>query len=123
MKRDMDLIRLLLLRSAGDEDALRLAEQYSVPERAYHVALLKDAGFVEAAISRDQHGLPSGAVVMRLTWQGHDFLDAMRDDNIWKKAKEKILKPGVSWTFSILIEFLKAEAKQKLFGAAGLPDA
>jgi hypothetical protein len=41
----------------------------------------------------------------------------MRDDTVWKKAKEHVLKPGASWTFDILKEWLKAEAKSRL----GLP--
>lgn len=110
----MDLIRLLLLRSEGDEEAKNRVEKYPVPERAYHVFLLKDAGLIEAEIVRDENDVPSGAVVGDLTWQGHEFLDAMRDDTIWKKAKEKMVKPGISWTVSLLFEFLKAEAKKKL---------
>jgi hypothetical protein len=38
----------------------------------------------------------------RLTWEGHEFLDATRDSKVWKLAKEKVLKPGASWTFSLL---------------------
>jgi hypothetical protein len=115
MKRDMDLIRLLLLRSEGDEEAAQLVEKYEVPERAYHVALLQQAGFVDADITCDEHGQPNGAIVRGLTWQGHEFLDAMRDDTVWKKAKNKMIKPGVSWTASLLFEVLKAEAKKQLW--------
>lgn len=114
MKRDMDLIRLLLLRSEGDEEAEKLVERYPVPERAYHVGLLKDAGFVNAEIRCDENGVPNGAVVTGLTWQGHEFLDAMRDDTVWKNAKDKMLKPGISWTVSLLFEVLKAEAKKQI---------
>jgi hypothetical protein len=48
---------------------------------------------------------------------GHDFLDAARDATIWSEAKDKALKPGVSWAFSMLAEFLKAEAKAHLMKA------
>jgi hypothetical protein len=34
MKRDMELIRTLLLRSEDDEEAVKKAESYSVEERA-----------------------------------------------------------------------------------------
>jgi hypothetical protein len=114
MKRDMDLIRLLLLRSVGDEKAARLVEKYDVPERAHHVALLQQAGFVDAVVTCDEYGQPTRAIVRGLTWQGHEFLDAMRDDTVWKKAKNKMIKPGVSWTVSLLFEVLKAEAKKQL---------
>jgi purine nucleoside phosphorylase len=114
MKRDMELIRTLLLRSEGDEAAVRIADTYSVEERAYHVQLMVDAGFVEAIVHRNADGAPIGAITSRLTWAGHDFLDAMRDDTIWKKAKEHVLKPGASWTFDLLKEWLKVQAKEKL---------
>jgi hypothetical protein len=121
MKRNMELIRLLLMRSEGDEQAAKEAEHYSVEERACHVALLKDAGFVQAMIRTDSEGRPSGAVVIRLTWQGHDFLQATRDPKIWNKIKDTILKEGVSWTSSLLLQLLKYEAKRRLTGLLGHP--
>lgn len=45
------------------------------------------------------------------------LIDATKDDSIWNKARENIFKPGVSFTFGLLLEWLKLEAKQKL----GLP--
>jgi hypothetical protein len=118
MKRDMDLIRLLLMRSSGYDVAKDL-EPYSDQERAFHVALLKDAGYVDAVIRTDAKGFPNGSVVIRLTWQGYEFLQAMTDSKIWKSAKEHILKPGVSWTTSLLLEWLKLEARRHI---PGFPD-
>ena len=92
-------------------------EHYSTEVRAYHVALMKDAGLIEGIVNSDADGNPVGYFVSRMTWAGHDFLDAARDDNLWKKAKEFVLKPGVSWSFELLKEWLKHEARQRL----GLP--
>ena len=55
-----------------------------------------------------------------MTWQGHEFLDSARSDSVWHTAKEKMLKPGISWTFGLLSEALKALAKQQL-ARVGLP--
>jgi hypothetical protein len=110
MKRDMELIRYILLQQE--------AEQPIVGEHAevvYHIALLKEAGFVNAVVRNDHLGIPSDAKILNLTCAGHDFLDAARDDKIWRMAKEKFIKPGVSWTFSILLEWLKQEARQRFF--------
>jgi hypothetical protein len=71
---------------------------------------------IEAELIRDENGQPNSVNVFRLTWDGHDFLDATRDSKIWKLAKERVLKPGVSWTFSILVEWLKQEARKRIFG-------
>jgi len=73
---------------------------------------------VEAALMPDNGKEPAiMARVFRLTWNGQDFADAATDDTIWKKAKEKVLQPASSWTFALLLEYLKAEIKAKL----GLP--
>lgn len=114
MKRNMDLIRLLLLRSEGDQDAAAECTKFTVEELGYHVQLLIDAGLVEGMVARDSNGAIIGAVVSRLTWSGHEFVQTMRDNTLWKKAKEHFLKPGVSWSFDLLKEWAKHELKQKL---------
>jgi hypothetical protein len=81
---------------------------------------MKDAGLIEAAIAKGPDGSPAGAVIIRMTWAGHDFLDAARDDTVWRKAKDNVLKPGVSWTFDLLKQTLKALAQQQL-ARIGLP--
>lgn len=84
------------------------------PSEAYQIALMKDANLVEAEV-KTTCGIPSEATIIRLTWAGHDFLDSSRDNRIWKLAKERVLKPGISWSFSILVEWLKREAHQQIF--------
>ncbi len=116
MKRDMDLIRMLLLR----EEAGKMPDELSAFDNrtiAYHVALMRDAGLVEGNVVDDENGEPFEAVIFRLTWDGHEFLAATRNSEIWKGVKQHIIKPGVSWTFSILLEWLKDEAKRRI--AAG----
>ena len=54
---------------------------------------------------------------IRLTWKGHEFLDAARNDTIWKKALGHIKKAGVQVTLPVLEEVLKKAAKDLL----GLP--
>ena len=118
----MDVIRLLLLRQETGESPPEL-EQHDQKLVVYNIALMLDAGFIEGRVISDENGSPRGAVIIRMTWAGHDFLDSTRDPSIWAKAKERVLKPGVSWTFSILVEFLKAEAQRRLGSVLGLPSA
>ena len=106
----MDLIRLLLMRAAGYEDAAAEAEQYPIPQRAFHTALLKDAGYVIAVISDDEHGFPARAATVRLTWQGYEFLQLMWDKTIWNRAKATIIEKGVPWATPLLIHWLKIQA-------------
>lgn len=121
MKRDLSLIRSLLLAceaapagSAPEVDALEglCPDQATLVE---HIALLSEAGLLSVIDASTHDG--EDYIVRRMTWAGHEFLDALRDDTIWKKAKEHVLKPGASWTFDILKEWAKHEIKERL----GLP--
>ena len=114
MTRDMDMIRKIL--AEVEARGIEHPDPVTDPNFAYQVALMKEAGLVDAAVVEDDFGLPRTANVIRLTWDGHDFLDASRDSKIWKMAKEHIIKPGASWTFSMLVEWLKLEARRRVFG-------
>jgi hypothetical protein len=109
----MDLIRLLLLDHEGEEPKPDLSA-YTEAQQVEHSALLIEAGFVHGQVIEGNDGNPSGTVVLRLTWAGHEFLAAARNETIWKKAGEQINKAGVSVTASILQELLKQFLKQTL---------
>lgn len=122
MKRDMDIIRAIFIaaessQQSGHPDGLHKIDGVDDKVAAYHVALLKDAGYVEASVSKEHNGLPWRFESLRMTWSGHEFLDAMRDDTVWNKVKEHVIKPGASWTVSLLLESLKTEIRTRL----GLP--
>jgi len=115
MKRDMELIRLLLLQSESGEEPPELSS-YSIDDQLYNLQLMEDANLIVVRFSRGNENEVVSASTERLTWAGHDFLDSTRDSKIWKLAKEHVLKSGVSWTFSLLTEWLKQQAHQQLFG-------
>jgi hypothetical protein len=71
-----------------------------------------EAGLVVGITTNDARGTLARGIIARLTWQGHEFLDAARNDTTWRKARETFFKPAVAWTFGLLTEFLKAEAKR-----------
>jgi hypothetical protein len=52
--------------------------------------LLKDAGFMEAAVLKSQDGVMVQPI--RLTWSGHEFIDAARRSKVWEAAKAFALK-------------------------------
>jgi hypothetical protein len=119
MKRDIDLIRRIILatRDAPAGESISCFEDdVARPVFLEHVRLLIEANLADGRILPGHMGVPEDAVIFRLTWDGHDYADAMNDETVWKKVREKILKPGVSWTFSILGELLKAEARKHLPG-------
>ncbi len=118
MKRDMDLVRSILREAELCDDSYGInspaIEGYNEAQIAYHLGLLVDGGFI--GVSQISGGFQEEElyVGITLTWKGHDFLDATKDDSLWQKAKDTFLKPGVSFTLDILLVWLKAEAKAKL---------
>lgn len=115
MKRDMDVIRRILLEIEASETPYL---NYNEREDVQHAVLLHDAGFIVGTSHRaDAHGVIL-ITVERLTWSGHEFLQSIRDDSLWSKAKEKVVMPGASWTVEVLKEWAKYEIKSKL----GIPN-
>ena len=112
MKRDMDLIRQLLLRAEAAPDGQLTVDD---PLETYQVRLMIDAGLTDGQISEElTTSAPRHSFIHGLTWAGHDFLDAARDDTLWKKAKEHVIKPGASFTFEFVKEWLKTEIRSGL---------
>lgn len=56
-------------------------------------------------------------------WAGCEFVDAIRDDTLWQKAKVNVLRPGMSFTFDVLKDWLKTEITQGFPAARALAQA
>ena len=122
MKRDMDLIRQIVLAVQAADGPVFGVEGIDNKDFCVHAQLLDEAGLVACPPSiRGQLAPPNKAVIFRLTWAGHDFADSITDNTIWKKAKDNVIKPSASWTFSILMEYLKIEIKRHIPGMESLP--
>jgi len=108
----MNLIRLLLLSIEGAED-VDLSE-YADEQIGYHSQLLLEAGLVSGS---DLTGLGEEyprVHLESLTWEGHDFLDAARNESVWKKAMSKVSGLGGSFTFDVLKAVLIGIIKSEL---------
>lgn len=117
MKRDMDLIRRIALTLVDQPPNTLLQSLPDVPETVFitHVAWMDEAGLVRAKYKESLGGSDgSYAFVFRLTWAGCEFADAVRSDTIWSKAKANVLRPGISFTFDMLKDWLKTEITQGL---------
>lgn len=85
--------------------------EYSELETAYHVQILSEAGFIDAVELTDFDGYDWKA--KRMTYDGHEFLDTVRDGEIWKLTKETGKEAGIA-SLQALFEIGKSIAKQKL---------
>jgi len=111
MKRDMDLIREILLKieSYNEDDPITdlNIQKYNKEEIGYNVYLIKNAGLIEGKIFfRSETIQPAGYAIFRMTWAGHDFLDACRDEDRWNQAKVIIKKLGEGVTFDVVKHIL-----------------
>jgi len=121
MKRDLDLLREQLLQiealDLGDGDDLEL-DQKATPDRVFreHLRLLKEAGFIEALEVPDTEDASTHYLPTRLTFEGHEYLDAVRDPEVWKKTKSIVGTAGGAG-IAFVWEIAKTETKRRL----GLP--
>lgn len=60
-------------------------KDYSIDDIAYTATCLNDAGFIEA---NPNHREPEYCSIQRMTYDGHAFLDNIRDPKIWRSVKE-----------------------------------
>jgi hypothetical protein len=112
----MDLVRKILL--AVEESAVKPRvpeiDGYTSEEIAYHSRLLLDAGLITAFDASSHDG--ETYLITGLTWAGHDFLDASRNDTIWNKAKDVIKSKGGAFTFEILKSLLTKLLSEHVLG-------
>jgi hypothetical protein len=120
MKRDHDLIRrmVLAIEDAPSGWAPDLSvEGYTPAQVGYHAYLLVDGGLARG-VDVSTHGSQGPeALITSLTWAGHDFADAARDDTRWKSAMRTVAEKGGIVTFDVLKQLLVVLMK----GAFGLP--
>jgi len=71
-------------------------------EYSYHAELLIEAGLVEGQLFKTISSGPTDFFIQRLTWNGHEFLDSIRSDTVWKKTKDKFTEKGIDMTFDLV---------------------
>ncbi len=90
----------------GDEDPADLH---------YHMRLLVDAGYLDLTPTQFE-----GSFNFRgLSWKGHDFLDSVRDDEVWRKTKQGALAAG-GFTFELLADLAKGFVKEQIKQRTGV---
>ena len=96
MKRNADLIRKLLIY-LEEKPTDKIVTDFEIDghdknEVMYHFILMDQAGLIRC--EREVSSSTSDRVIkvypFSLTWQGHEFLEASRNETIWNKAKEII---------------------------------
>lgn len=113
MRRDMDLIRTILIEQAKlPPDGAFLDKIKKVDNNIFaeHVRLLIERGLVEGSVSPSNADGAVTAIVTRLTWNGQDLVSEIENEKTWKEVKKRVISPGVAWSFDVLKEVLKSVA-------------
>ncbi|ANV26224.1 hypothetical protein BA939_19940 [Rhizobium sp. S41] len=129
MKRDMDLVRQILLeievgkrvfdiRSNEMSRALGIEEESSMSREEadkweYHLNLMQESGLVEF------RRFGGGWLVEGMTWSGHDFLDSVRDPDVWDRTKAGALQAG-GFTVELLKDLAKGFIKKQIEDRTGI---
>lgn len=106
MRRDMDVIRNIVLAVSDASGPVNSVEGVSPEDFSPHAQLLAEAGLIEAAIMPPGKRVATDAVIFRLTWDGHEFADSVRSPEVWAKTKK-----GAEAVGSITVDLLKDLAK------------
>ncbi len=125
MQRDMDLVRALLLKLEGLEQGASgiyvyeyqelAVDGYSLEQVRYHLDLLREARLVDQGGS----GAMNQFMFRRLTWAGHDFVDSVRDEEVWQKTRRGALSAG-GWSVELIGDLAKGFIRKKAAELTGI---
>ncbi|WP_425628273.1 DUF2513 domain-containing protein [Vibrio neptunius] len=114
MKRDMELIRSLLLAIEENAHDYKL-QNYNLDAVRYHEALLIEAGLVVGSISQELGTTEYPYVkIFKLTWSGHEFIDNIREDRLWSTIKCNFKEASFSTIMNVSKELAEGYAKKKV---------
>ena len=125
MERDFSLIREILLRieeQPGLGEDLDLSVQgYAEKTIVYNLDLAIKAGLVKGQVrwAADTSNIYT-VNVRSLTWEGHDFLDSIRQEDVWKATQEKAATAGHNIA-QLSLDIIKGIAISVIKGQLALP--
>ena len=132
MKLDMDLVRGILLGieelDNGIDDPCEGSKLFHYLEengydtsgdRIYgHCEIMSQGGLIDF---EGGEGLIGGGredmYDMKLCFDGHEFLNGIRDRNVWKDIKAQVSQKGVSVSIAVLKALVVQAVKKSLFGS------
>lgn len=121
MKRDLDLIRHILVTiESSDSNKLSIedfvTDEYPPEQIAHHIRLLLDVDYIEAT-EVSTLGCPYRQfLIRRITMDGYEYLDSVRDPKVWSETKSKLAQA----TSSISLDIIKTVASKVISGMLGI---
>lgn len=111
MQRNWDIIRKILIEieSLPTEDSVFSSNELQGVDAeavAYHMRLLLEAQLIVGGC-RNAVG-PPFCHAGRLTWEGHEFLDKIKNETLWRQIKATARTKGVDLSFTVIKDLAKA---------------
>lgn len=115
VKRDLDLCKSMLEELEKGSPILCFPDRPEA-EVLDHFAMLCEAALLQGQVFRGASGEIHAASFERLSWDGHNFLEAARNEDTWAKVKDRILSTGGAWTLDLVKALLAEMAMRSLLG-------
>jgi hypothetical protein len=126
MKLDRDCVRdvLLAVESLNHDEVIQLSDFEDIPliakhdpvDVVYSIERLIEAGYIKGNVQYADNRV-FFLIVSSLTWNGHEFLDNIRDDGVWKTTKNvasKLSSVSLSTLSSIASSVISKIISQEL---------
>lgn len=120
----MDLVRFILIAAEAADGPITGADiaEYGCDERtaAFHVELMASHGLVDGKVQYTGGRVPYRISVAGLTWDGYDYLDAIRSDRVWERARRAIGDTVGDASLSVIKEACSALALSMVKASLGI---
>lgn len=123
MRRDLDLIREILLAVEANGPGVQAdcldfhrerEDDLTIAATGYHVDLMLDAGFVVGQTYASNGTAYLDWDIARLTHDGADYLDSVRDPEVYRQTKKGLAKVGGSASLSVVKEVAQVATRLAL---------
>lgn len=125
MKRDMDLVRSILLEveahKHGSAPSNLTIDGYNDETIGFHVYLMGQADLLRVADITSRGDASPNAIPLNITWNGYEFLEAARNNTGWQNAKRKVIDSGIGFSIVVLKAVLVELAMERLGLSSSAP--
>ena len=120
MKRDLNLIRKMLLRIEeldSTKHKITISSFLDLCDNpviiSLHIELLADSYYIEISEPIYVKNIKD-FLIYRLTSDGYDYLDSIREASIWKKTSDKLIQVGGSAALDVVKSLAISVVKDRL---------
>ena len=118
MKLDMELVRKIVFRleehPGGYAPEELKIDGYTPGQIGHHCHLMMQGNLIDGLDCTDRDSDGPQVEPTSLTWAGHEFANAARNDTLWKKATSTVKEKVCSVSIAVMTQYLQSLAKAGL---------